>query len=277
MNHYRVLGVSREANLKDIKTQYRRLALLHHPDRGGKSDRFALISSAYEILSDPQARTRYDATLSPLSNKAPLYSGSKSSAPEGFSKSSIDPLLNMMTRQELNLHHSLKIPLSELYTGTRKQIRVHRTIIRGTSRISEERILAVQIHPGTPDHHQMVIEGYGNQKDEINGNLILTILEVNQSKFQRSKDDLRLTLSISLKESLIGFEKSITHLDGRIITIKRLNVTPNGAEIKLNGEGMKSSIPDLKKEKVGNLVIKIRIEYPDQLSDQIIEYLKTHM
>ena len=182
-----------------------------------------------------------------------------------------------MTHQELDLHHSLKIPLSELYTGTRKQIRVHRAIIRGTNRTSEERILAIQIHPGIPDHHRMIIEGYGNQRDGINGNLLLTILEVNHSNFRRTNEDLMTTLTISLKESLIGFEKTITHLDGRTITIRRSEVTSDGTEIRLDGEGMRLIEPDLKDFRAGTLVIKIHIEYPDRLSDQIIEYLKTHM
>src|SRR3989338_8845691 len=179
MNHYRVLGVSRQANLKEIRSQYHRLALLHHPDRGGNSERFALISTAYEVLSDPQSRKRYDAVLSPIS-VTPQPLAPQPAPPVHLHKTAIDPILNMMTHQELDLHHSLKIPLSELYTGTRKQIRVHRAIIRGTNRTSEERILAIQIHPGMPDHHRLIIEGYGNQRDGINGNLLLTILEVNQ-------------------------------------------------------------------------------------------------
>lgn len=48
-----ILGVSRTANLAEIKTAYKRLAMVHHPDRvGGDSDKFKMISDAYQSLRD---------------------------------------------------------------------------------------------------------------------------------------------------------------------------------------------------------------------------------
>jgi len=61
---YEILGVSREASAEDIKKAYRRLARELHPDVNGSHDaeeRFKEISGAYEILSDPGRRQRYDA------------------------------------------------------------------------------------------------------------------------------------------------------------------------------------------------------------------------
>lgn len=62
---YAVLGVSESASLSDIKKAYRALAKKHHPDanQGRKSseEKFKEISEAYEILSDPEKRARYDA------------------------------------------------------------------------------------------------------------------------------------------------------------------------------------------------------------------------
>jgi DnaJ-class molecular chaperone len=66
-DYYRILGVDRNADEKAIKSAYRRLARKYHPDvaKGkDKGDRFKEIAEAYEVLSDPEKRRRYD-TLGP--------------------------------------------------------------------------------------------------------------------------------------------------------------------------------------------------------------------
>lgn len=57
---YAVLSVPRNAALADIKKSYRKLALKHHPDKGGDESMFKIISAAYEILSDDARRAEYD-------------------------------------------------------------------------------------------------------------------------------------------------------------------------------------------------------------------------
>jgi molecular chaperone DnaJ len=59
-DYYNILNVSKTASLSEIKTSFRKLALEHHPDKGGNSDTFKDISEAYEILSDEQKRNEYD-------------------------------------------------------------------------------------------------------------------------------------------------------------------------------------------------------------------------
>lgn len=64
MDLYSILGVKKDADEKEIRTAYRRLAMKHHPDRNGgkESDEFRKIQEAYEILSDPKRRETYDRT-----------------------------------------------------------------------------------------------------------------------------------------------------------------------------------------------------------------------
>lgn len=57
---YEVLGVSPTATQDEIKTAYRKLALKHHPDKGGDADKFKEINAANEVLSDPEKRKTYD-------------------------------------------------------------------------------------------------------------------------------------------------------------------------------------------------------------------------
>jgi molecular chaperone DnaJ len=62
---YLLLGVSRSASGGEIRRAYRKLALQHHPDRAGaaSAETFARIAEAYRMLSDPTARSAYDAHL----------------------------------------------------------------------------------------------------------------------------------------------------------------------------------------------------------------------
>lgn len=64
-DYYKILGVDRKADEKTIKSAYRKLARKYHPDvNKGEDDKFKQISEAYEVLSDPEKRRRYD-TLGP--------------------------------------------------------------------------------------------------------------------------------------------------------------------------------------------------------------------
>lgn len=59
-DHYEVLGVARDATAAQIKAAYRKLSKKHHADAGGSDEVMRVINEAYEVLSDPEKRRRYD-------------------------------------------------------------------------------------------------------------------------------------------------------------------------------------------------------------------------
>lgn len=59
-DYYKILGVNRNADIKEVKKAYRKRALETHPDQGGNKEEFAEIAEAYEVLSNPEKKQIYD-------------------------------------------------------------------------------------------------------------------------------------------------------------------------------------------------------------------------
>lgn len=88
-DYYKVLGVSHDADEKQIKSAYRKLTKIHHPDKAAlqgltKEDaekKMASINEAYEVLSNPELRARFDQGDDPMSHEQP---GQHQGNPFGF-------------------------------------------------------------------------------------------------------------------------------------------------------------------------------------------------
>jgi molecular chaperone DnaJ len=63
-DYYEVLGVSKSADASELKKAYRKLAVQYHPDRNpddkSAENKFKEAAEAYEVLSDPDKKARYD-------------------------------------------------------------------------------------------------------------------------------------------------------------------------------------------------------------------------
>ena len=60
IDYYKILEVNKQSSLEQIKKAYKKLAVKHHPDKGGNPEYFKNISEAYQVLSDPEKRKVYD-------------------------------------------------------------------------------------------------------------------------------------------------------------------------------------------------------------------------
>ena len=115
--YYNTLGISRSSTPSQIKKAYRGLAMKNHPDKGGDPEMFKQISCAYDVLSDPEKRERYDAF-------------GKGEAPNMAHANDIFSMFfgNVSAQQRSgatkgnNVVHHLKLSLEDLYKG--KTIRV---------------------------------------------------------------------------------------------------------------------------------------------------------
>ncbi|GMI39360.1 hypothetical protein TrCOL_g9501 [Triparma columacea] len=130
---YETLGVEKSADAKDIKKAYRKLAIKHHPDKGGDEQKFKEISAAYEILSDPDKRSKYD--------KFGLEGVTEGGGGGGGGG---DDLFSMFfggrrgsgrsgPRRGDDVQHPLKVSLEDLYNGKTVKLAVHRQVIVGES------------------------------------------------------------------------------------------------------------------------------------------------
>jgi DnaJ-class molecular chaperone len=76
MDYYNTLGIQKNASEADIKAAYRKMAMKHHPDRGGDEKKFKEINEAYETLSDPQKKQMVDMGVDPKAQHTSYRQGS---------------------------------------------------------------------------------------------------------------------------------------------------------------------------------------------------------
>tara|TARA_Y100000389_G_scaffold125559_2_gene122948 strand:+ start:14417 stop:15568 length:1152 start_codon:yes stop_codon:yes gene_type:complete len=130
---YDELGITRDSSPDVIKKSYRKLALKHHPDKGGDPEKFKKIQAAYDILSDPQQKNMYDEYgLDGLSEKMNS---------NGNMGGNHEDIFNMffggnrrrsrVPRKKEDTLYKLGISLSDLYNGKKTKVAVTRNVVDG--------------------------------------------------------------------------------------------------------------------------------------------------
>jgi len=131
MDPYEALGVPRGASDEEIKKAYRKLAMKHHPDKGGDPEQFKKVQGAYDILSDAEKRQNFDRFGTaegppqggfpggfPPDLFAQMFGGGGGGNPFGFPQGPRGPV------RRSNFDHELRVSFEESYRGTTRNMRI---------------------------------------------------------------------------------------------------------------------------------------------------------
>jgi len=142
-DYYEILGVKRDATADEIKKAYRQIALKYHPDKNpdnpAAEEKFKAAAEAYEVLSNPEKRQRYD-YLGHDGMREQAYRGSYTQAEDIFGRygnifegTPFESFFQggrsqQQTRQGSDLRIKLKLTLQEVANGVEKKIKIKRYI-----------------------------------------------------------------------------------------------------------------------------------------------------
>jgi len=264
MDYYSILGVNRNASQDDIKKAYRKLAMAHHPDRGGDHNKFAEINSAYDTLSDPAKRQQYDNPQPQFNYNANDFRGRNPfedifSGAFGFG----GPQNRQVRNRDVNIEY--KLTFEEVFTG--KTVNIQYRLPSG--RIE---ILDAAVPPGVKQNDSVRFAGMGDDSFQQvpRGNLILNIKVQPHLKWTRENDNIITTHSVSIFDLMLGTAVEISTPIGRHFSLTIPRGTKPGTVFSISGQG----IPNVNTRRPGNAHIKVESVIPRIQDEAILQKIK---
>ena len=290
-DYFKVLGVERGADADTIKRSFRKLARQYHPDVNpddqGAEARFKEISEAYEVLSDPDKRRRYEQFGQYWNQMGSPSAGAGADVDFGRYGNFDDFVNDLLGRFggapggfgsgfpggfpgpgaggrsapiDLDAEASINLPLGDAFRGCER-----------TLAVNEERV-QVRIPAGVKDGSRLRLKGKGNLQPGTGrrGDLYLTLKLQPHPVWRLDGDQLRAELPLSLDELALGGEVRVATPDGEAT----VQVPPGmslGRSLRLKGKGWPL------KEGRGDLLLTPILKLPDSLSDkerQLLEDLR---
>lgn len=282
---YEELGIDSSANEKEIKQAFRKLSLKYHPDktRGDQflEHRFHSIREAYDIVSDPEKRAIYDSHGLRKIDEAKNGAMKKGPAMNGEVKVSLEGLYN---GEEIQTRINRKVicrGCAENFTPRCKKcsvqcanelelvnVRMGPMIMQQHQEVPSKQKcrnapvnLPVDIERGMAGGDSVTFKGMGEQQPNmIPGDVVLKVTERPHKVFTRIGNNLNAEVNITLKEALLGFERTIVHLDKRQIVVGMTGITAPFAVMRVEGEGMPARGDPTNR---GDLFIKCNVVMPE--------------
>jgi curved DNA-binding protein len=275
MDYYNVLGISRDASQDDIKAAYRKLAMKHHPDRGGDPKKFQEIQEAYATLGDENKRRDHD-------NPNPFGHGGQGHPFGQGNPFGEDVFTHFFTNNPFGgfgFHHQ-QTPRNTNITAvvdiTLEDVLKGKTIEAQLSfRNGDQKIVSITIPPGVEDGIQIRYPNMGDhsQPKYPPGDLIVTVRVMPHPKWQRDGMNLIWETMISAWDAILGTAITVDTLDGKQFTINVPAGTQPDTVLSCKGEG----VPHPRGVDRGNLLIKIKISIPRNITNEqknLVQLLK---
>lgn len=301
---YATLGVARNASDKEIRSSYRKLARRYHPDVNPNDKsaeaRFKEIQSAYDVLSDEEARKKYDKygdrwqqaeQIEEMErHRAQAGSGGGFSFDSGFGDVDIGSMFGGIfgagprgPRRGQDVEAPAEVTLEQAASGTTRTVSLQGReacgtcrgngvvgnarcqVCRGSGDVPKPRRLEVKVPPGVRTGSRIRVAGEGQPglAGGNSGDLYLLVTVLPHAYFERIGDDLSVDVSVPYLEAILGGEVEAPTLSGQVmLTIPPL--TQNGRRFRLSGKGM----PMLgRQDHRGDLVARVNVMLPDQLTE----------
>jgi DnaJ-class molecular chaperone len=253
---YTTLGVNKNATQNDIQKAYRRLAKKLHPDlnpgNATAEEKFKEVSAAYDLLSDPEKRARFDrGEIDASGNERPRqqyyrdfadqngwsnYTSSSGFSDFGDYAGTEDILSEIFgrsggasrRRRGQDVRYHLDLSFLDAINGGKQSI----VLPDGTT-------LDVNIPPGTRDGQILRLKGKGRPApaDGPPGDALIEISVLPHPFFTRKGDDIYLDLPISLKEAVLGARIRVPTPGGAVAAaVPKWSNT--GRVLRLRGRGV---------------------------------------
>ena len=266
-NYYQTLGIKRDASDKEVKQAFRRLARKYHPDvnPGDKAAeaKFKEVNEAYEVLSDPEKRRKYDrfGRNWKYADQFPPGGFQAHAGPTGatFNFSDLGGFGSIFgemfgrrggarTTQRSTVEVKAEVSLEEAYNGATRTVRLPG---------SQGKRLEVQVPPGVDNGSRVHVTAGDTE-------LYLVTRVAPHRRFFRKGADLYLDLSLPLVDAVLGSEQEVPTIKGKVM----LTVPPesqNGQMFRLKGQGM----PHLgRSDHRGDLFATLKVMLPTNLTEQ---------
>lgn len=271
-DHYTILGVDKNASHHDIKKAYRKLANIHHPDKGGDQSKFKEISVAYDTIGDAQKRAEYDnQQAQPQFGGGTQHHNFHDIFGHHFAQQfgGHSPFGNMFSQQvQRNRDLNLTCQVSFLDSFNGKHLEAKYTLPSG-----KQQNVVINVPAGVVDGTTINYSGLGD--DSIphlpRGDLHVTITVLPSTTFRRQGDCIYTDLEINSIEAMTGCKKEVEFITGEKMSLDIRQGVENGAEYAKSGSGF----PNVHNGRpTGRFITVIKIKTPNINNPDIIERLR---